>query len=230
MEDLKTLKTSIGLQLQRFLDKPDIKREERELPFRSFMHLLLLDLAFAGLLTAFLHLLGIDKSAYHRFDMELFKKLPILFFIGGVIVAPFFEEYLFRYFLDYRTKTLTISTIMLFLVFVMAFDRSSPFDNAIYFFSFSFVLTMLLLKQLYNFRSPKMLVWGSIICFGLFHITNYHSDAYAHNILLIPFLVAPQLIGGFFLAFIRTQYRFIHCVMFHAAFNAVIFIFTLATL
>ena len=108
MEDLKTLKTSIGLQLQRFLDKPDIKREERELPFRSFMHLLLLDLAFAGLLTAFLHLLGIDKSAYHRFDMELFKKLPILFFIGGVIVAPFFEEYLFRYFLDYRTKTLTI--------------------------------------------------------------------------------------------------------------------------
>lgn len=38
----------------------------------------------------------------------------------------------------------------------------------------------------------------------------------------VPLLVLPQLIGGFFLAFIRTHYRFIHCILFHAAFNLVV--------
>jgi hypothetical protein len=38
-------------------------------------------------------------------------------------------------------------------------------------------------------------------------------------------LVMPQFIGGFFLAFIRIQYRFFHCILYHGFFNLVIFIF-----
>jgi membrane protease YdiL (CAAX protease family) len=205
-----------------FANHPATKSGPKALRLTDFLYLLLLDLIITGVLMLFLSLLGLDKSAFLRLDMEEIKENLVFFMAAGILVVVPLEEFLFRYYLNYNTKNLWISAILLFLFFIISFDASDPLGSSICFLSAAFVITMLILKQLFGFTSPKILIWGSIVSFGLFHITNYEPAAYSSNYLIIPLLVLPQLIGGFFLAFIRTHYRFVDGILFHAAFNLVV--------
>lgn len=144
--------------------------------------------------------------------------------ILGGIVFPVFEEFLHRYYLDYKTRSLLTSTILLFLFYFVAFDELNFLQNAIHFLSFIFLFIIFVLKKFYNYINLKILVWGSILFFGLFHLSTYESDMYSKNYLIVPVLVMPQFIGGFFLAFIRIQFRFIHCIIFHGVFNIFLFL------
>ena len=205
-----------------FANRPAIISGPKALRLTDFLYLLLLDLIITGLLMLFLYLLGLDKSAFLRLDVEEIKENLVFFMAAGILVIVPLEEFLFRYYLNYSTKNLWVSAILLVLAFFALFDTDDPLGNSIIFLSAAFVITMLVLKQLVGFTSPKILIWGSIVSFGLFHITNYEPAAYAGNYLIIPLLVLPQLIGGFFLAYIRTHYRFVHAILFHGAFNAVV--------
>lgn len=55
--------------------------------------------------------------------------------------------------------------------------------------------------------------------FGLIHITNFE---FSYTILLLsPILVAPQIILGFFIGFLRVRYGFVLGFLMHALHNAV---------
>lgn len=208
--------------LKNFVINPEIKGGQKDLPIGDFLYLLFLDLIITGMFMLFLFLIGVDKSAFHKINLEEIEENLMLFMAVGILVVVPFEEFLFRYYLNYNTRNLGVSALLLFLTFIVSFGASDPLGNSICFLSAAFVITMLILKQLFGFTSAKILIWGSILSFGLIHISNYEAEAYSSNYLIIPLLILPQLIGGMFLAFIRTHYRFIHCILFHAAFNLVV--------
>jgi hypothetical protein len=60
----------------------------------------------------------------------------ILFMVLAVIVAPVWEEFQHRYYLDYRIKSLFISAIFLLLFFFLSYDELNPLQNAIIFWAF----------------------------------------------------------------------------------------------
>jgi hypothetical protein len=206
--------------LKSFVINPEIRYGHKELPMRDFLYLLFLDLIVTGICLLFLFLIGLDKSAFHKMNPEEINENLFFFMVMAILLAPPLEEFLFRYYLNYNTKNMWISAVLLFLLFMAVFETGDHLGNSIYFLSAMFVITMLALKLLFGYTSAKILIWGSILSFALYHITNYKTEAFAHEYFIIPLVILPQLIGGVFLAFIRTHYRFIHCILFHAAFNA----------
>ena len=65
--------------------------------------------------------------------------------------------------------------------------------------------------------------------FGFMHITNYEINV--QNLLLSPFLVAPQLSAGLLLGFTRVKFGLVFSMIMHAFYNLIlagpIFIFKL---
>ncbi|MGY6551051.1 MAG: CPBP family glutamic-type intramembrane protease [Erythrobacter sp.] len=69
-------------------------------------------------------------------------------------------------------------------------------------------------------RHFHWLVWGSSIAFGLIHLGNYEALTHPLGVLVI----APQLIGGLFLAYVRTRLGLRAAMVHHAAYNALIMV------
>jgi hypothetical protein len=71
-----------------------------------------------------------------------------------------------------------------------------------------------------HFRS---ILYVSCFAFGLFHLFNYRfTSLTAATLLLAPFLVLPQIVAGFILAFTRMRLGLIWCILLHAAHNLVL--------
>lgn len=65
-------------------------------------------------------------------------------------------------------------------------------------------------------RHFAVLVWGSCLVFGLLHIGAYQTLTHPLGVLV----VTPQLIGGLFLAYVRTRLGLRAAIAHHAAYNA----------
>lgn len=73
------------------------------------------------------------------------------------------------------------------------------------------------------FKTSRYFSWAvyiSILLFGLVHLFNFTE--YENAIWLAPLLIAPQLITGLFLTFIRVRMGFVYGVLYHALFNALL--------
>jgi len=126
---------------------------------------------FNGLITEVLHL----DIGDHAIE-ELFENYSLaVIFILGVVVAPLFEELLFR------------APLVLF-------------RNASYF---------------------RIIFYISVILFGAVHITNFEISPTV--LVLMPLLVAPQLVAGIFLGYTRVKLGLIWAILLHAFHNALLF-------
>lgn len=65
-------------------------------------------------------------------------------------------------------------------------------------------------------RNFHWLVWGSSLAFALVHLGNYTALSHPLGVLV----VAPQLIGGLCLAYVRTRLGLRAAMVHHAAYNA----------
>lgn len=139
--------------------------------------------------------------------------------ILGSVIFPVLEEFLHRYYLNYRSRSILTSSFLLLLYFFVAYDILDPIQNIIHFSAFLFLLAILFLKIRFQYINLQILAWGSIVFFGLFHLSTYEREVYSNNYLMIPLLVSPQIISGLFLAFIRINYGFFHGILFHGFFN-----------
>lgn len=61
------------------------------------------------------------------------------------------------------------------------------------------------------------LSFGSVIGFGLVHITNYDFESIP--IYFYPIMVIPQLIGGLILGIIRIRFGLRYAILQHSLFN-----------
>lgn len=69
-------------------------------------------------------------------------------------------------------------------------------------------------------RHFAAMVWASSVVFALIHVGNYEPLTHPLGLLV----VAPQLIGGLFLAYVRTRLGLRAAIAHHAAYNALFLI------
>lgn len=152
--------------------------------FKKLFHLFIISIITAVILTPILSLIGetglvnMDEHAMEEL-LNSMSKLTVFFL--AVIIAPLFEELVFRAPLSLFKKPKTFKII--FYVFA--------------------------------------------ITFGLVHITNFKLTT--NVILLAPFLVAPQIILGTYLGFIRIRFGLLWSILLHATYNAFFMLITFAS-
>ena len=71
-------------------------------------------------------------------------------------------------------------------------------------------------------KSPyfKYAYYLSVLLFGIVHVFNFEGGRQIYY--LTPLLIAPQLIAGFFLGYIRVKFGLKWSILLHAAFNTVL--------
>jgi hypothetical protein len=66
----------------------------------------------------------------------------------------------------------------------------------------------------------KVMFYLFALAFGIIHIFNYELSI--NTFLLLPLLVAPQIIAGMFLGLIRVKVGLLYSILFHALYNGVV--------
>ncbi len=165
-------------ELIAYLRNPVLEKDsntDTQYRLRKFFHLLIISIITSLILTPLFSLVeaaGLVNMEEHKMTelMKQFTKGTL--FLFTVVVAPLFEELIFR-------------------APLVVFKEKTQFRIAFYIFA---------------------------IVFGLVHLTNFKITP---NILLLaPVLVAPQIILGSYLGFIRIKFGLIWSILLHATYNA----------
>ena len=173
---------------------------------KRFFALLLLDITVAfiviGIFYAINIFVPIDKVMEQY--MEDFYNLPIwLIFLSAVVIAPLWEELVFRLPLRYKYNYLAR-----FIIFISGITGRQNKIKVKYF--------------LRNFSRKhfRFIFYFFAILFGLIHITNYEFSL--KILLLLPILTFSQFFGGLCMGYLRVKYNLILAIIFHAVYNAII--------
>ena len=157
-----------------------------------------------------LEILGLWEDDMHRLQ-KIFKEMkPELIFFFAVIIAPFLEEIMFRLVLKFRSNFLILWPLQL-LILLQVSNKIN------------------LLKTIRNFWN-KFYVWIFYlitIAFGLIHILNFKPSINIY--LLAPVLVAPQILIGISLGYLRIRFGLIWSILFHAFYNGILLSIALLT-
>jgi len=157
-----------------------------------------------------LEILELWEDDMHRLQ-KIFKEMnPELIFFFAVIIAPFFEEIMFRLILRFRSNFLILWPLQLLILLQR--------DNKIN-----------LLKTIRNFwdKFYGWIFYLITIVFGLVHILNFEPSLNIY--LLAPVLVAPQILIGINLGYLRIRFGLIWSILFHAFHNGILMSIALMT-
>ena len=158
--------------------------------------MLVLILIMGGLESA--HIINTENHAIEK----LFKTMSTtaIFFLV-VIIGPFVEELIFRLSLRYETNILIGISIRFGNLF---FDRekAAQFDLA--------------LNSKWSRFYPKIFYFSALL-FGLVHLVNYEISPAI--LLFSPIIVAPQIVLGLIIGFLRVRYGFWTGFMMHSFHN-----------
>jgi membrane protease YdiL (CAAX protease family) len=135
--------------------------------------------------------------------LKMMQSMPVaVFFFVAVIVTPFFEELLFRLYLRYRYNYV-FTTIIGLASLTGSTNREK---------------TSTRLRSFWTKRY-KYIFYFSALIFGFVHLFNF---PFSLTILLLsPILVAPQIILGSIIGYLRIRYGFMMGFFMHALHNAV---------
>ena len=157
-----------------------------------------------------LEILGLWEDDMHRLQKIFTEMKPELIFFFVVIIAPLFEEIMFRLILKFRSNFLILWPLRL-LVFLQINSKIN------------------LLKTIRNIWN-KFYGWIFYlvsIAFGLLHILNFEPSLNIY--LLAPVLVAPQILIGINLGYLRIRFGLIWSILFHAFYNGILLSIALFT-
>lgn len=164
--------------------------------------------------------------------LELAKTVPILqIFLFAVILAPLWEEAVFRLPLRYTPINLALpfGIGMMLIISSLTATDVLPQMAGLPLLAGAVVLAVFLWLWLRQLDSQPIhtfyekwigwLFYGFALAFGQIHIGNFTSLG-ARAWLLAPLLVLPQTVIGGFLGFIRLRYGFWWAVLTHGFHNA----------
>lgn len=208
-----------------YVVRPYYVGSNRQPTFVGFMGLLgiyLLTAFFLGFLQVVVcHLFGIVRKAL---DLSLIDRLILV-----VLMAPVYEEILFRSLLKIRRINALIFVLVLSGLILFSFIHS----KTAYVIAFSVVLTaffcvLVLLKeaQVKSFVEKYFayLFYISALSFGLLHSNNFTGETW--KLITFSFVLGgPQILLGIILGYVRVNYGLFYSILFHAIINsAVIFV------
>jgi hypothetical protein len=194
-----------------FLIKPKdekLANQNKALIASTFIILLLfcyLLSSITGFIIYYFENLGFYSTKDHAV-IKLIENMPFFaVLVFGVFIAPVTEELVFRLPLRYKYNVL-VKSILLFAKF------SSKRKQ---------VRVRLFFTKNWSKYYPFIFYLVTIL-FAFYHLFNYKITT---NILLFsPLLVLPQFIVGLALGYIRVKFNFFLGILFHAAYNAILFI------
>lgn len=193
----------------------------------SSLIVLILKVLFA-LISILLRHYGIIDAANNIKEMTVDENI-----LWMVILGPLLEEMSFRLYLNWKIPFLIISSTLIGLGF---FSKEylhtgilSPdnWTNKILFivvnvFLFSILCISFKIEiEKFGLKYFKYIFYFSILLFGFMHIQNYTVNVNPKTILLTPFLIMPQLLGGLNSAYIRIKYGILWSYFAHALLNSV---------
>ncbi|MDO6390443.1 CPBP family glutamic-type intramembrane protease [Pontibacter sp. BT731] len=217
--------------------------DSRSVKLRILLYVLLLNMmltfAFIGVMQL-IKLMGWYVNSNHSV-LEMMRSLPIwAFLLLGVLAVPLLEELVFRYGLRFKSGYMALLAVLASIALSCVAYSQLPLAGAI---GVWIILAMALV--LYALNADKIAgflrkVWRRVygvffyfmaFAFGLIHITNFTDFDYASAaVLLIPVLVAPQVIGGMLMGYMRVKYGFRWGYYMHAGHNALLFGLAFATM
>ena len=158
---------------------------------------------------------GLEQLGLWDEDMHSLQKIfqemePVLIFFFAMIMAPLLEEVMFRLILRFRSNFLILWSIHIGVALHLGQKRS-------------------LLKTA---RKVWDKFYGRVfylmtMAFGLMHIMNFEPSLNIY--LLAPILVAPQILIGINLGYLRVRFGLIWSILFHAFYNGVLMSIALLT-
>lgn len=154
--------------------------------------------------------------------------------ILGVLIAPLMEELIFRSWLGFpRSSVLGFPAMICVLVLLAMWGLGT---GAALFLPVAMGLGLLifLLVQRYGRLSAAeqavarhrlfpVAFWGTILTFGVIHLSNYEggmAGALANPILFLA--IVPQIIAGAVLGYVRMRFGLMQAIFFHMVYNAVL--------
>jgi membrane protease YdiL (CAAX protease family) len=180
---------------------PDLIFTEK---LKKLFSLFIIEVPIMGILIILisgLETLGLVNSEEHKLH-DIIKTWPIwLLLLFTVVIGPFIEELIFRSYLRYKKNYL--------FNFIISLVSLTGFRNE--------QKTEIFLNSFWKNRY-KFIFYFSAVLFGVVHIANFK---FSYLILLLsPILVAPQIVLGLFIGFLRVRYGFILGFLLHVIHNA----------
>lgn len=220
-------------ELLKFLIAPDINVSNNQSIKKNIKDIFVFYILklLISLLLAFIvfKLFDVEKVGLEKIENQF---SPIIIILIGSILVPLFEETAFRLSLIFKPIYLSTSATLFFLYFISKLYFKTgylDFDNH---FILRLVLSILFgvlvffistkYKTNLNFywnANFKWIYYFSIILFAFVHITNFEINI--KNLMLMPLLTLPQLVGGIFNGYVRMNYGFIYAILLHSINNLV---------
>jgi Type II CAAX prenyl endopeptidase Rce1-like len=190
---------------------------------------LLLNLSLSSLLLVLLE--TADERAGFLPELAELPPLRLRDMIGPVLLAPVFEELVFRSWLSGRAAALRFAVygfaaVGIFLANYLLMDGARSW---LAYAGLAVVFAGLVHWGMTRQRDTTVpgwfagrfhwIVWGSTALFGLLHLGNHGELTNPLGVVI----VLPQLVGGLLLAYTRTRIGLAAAILQHSLFNAVWF-------
>lgn len=239
---LKQTATDLWLFLKNPKDQP-AALDSSSSKFRILLYVLLIDVLLMFTLTGIIEL--VELIDWHTGNthavLELMRSFPIwAFLLLGVLIVPFLEELVFRYGLRFKSGYMVLLAFAVAIALGVVAYSLLPLEGAIgawIILGMAMVLYGLNGEAVTGFlKKIWQKVYGAFFylmafAFGLIHISNFTDFDYASAaVLLIPILIAPQIIGGMLIGYMRVKHGFRWGYFLHASHNALFFGLALASL
>lgn len=172
----------------------------------------------------------IITKEFHIKNDELKLSTSVLTFITVVILAPIYEEIIFRSLLKLKKINIilfvTTTPIIIGIAAILSKTAVVIFLSILLLIIASLLLVFKRNKiELFLSSNFKYFFYGTALIFGLLHGTNFTGNIYL-ILAFSPILGGPQIVLGFILGYIRMKNGLIYSMLFHMLLNSVaVFLF-----
>jgi len=148
---------------------------------------------------------------------------PLMTILTGILLAPFYEEVIFRSLLRFKWSCILIFIPTAIALVAFSIYRSKfvlPILLSIFVLGLLIFLTIFTRKRIESFIASKFkyFFYSSSIVFGLMHSFNFTGNIYL--ILTFSFILGgPQIVLGLILGYIRMNHGLKYSFLFHMVVN-----------
>lgn len=201
-----------------FLKNPQYVEDFQKLSFKSFITfglIYLLSIIPIGVILFFF-------SKLVGFEQKILALTYVQRIFYGFLLAPIFEELLFRLIYIFTKKNLIIfilTTVVLLVIFIVKQNFSKILLFSVLILIFLVCLICFDNCKDYFVSNFKFWFYFIAIIFAFLHIFNF-SGITVSNLIFTPLFVIPQFILGIILGYLRIHNGFIYALLFHFLINS----------
>jgi hypothetical protein len=160
-----------------------------------------------------------DENTNFTYRIKKFGFIVLICLLTGIAISPIFSIIDAFSWVDMENHAMEdmIKQLSKPQIFLLAVVMAPLLEEII------FRAPLILFKKAKSF---KIAFYTFAIIFGLIHISNFGMTL--NVILLAPILVAPQIILGGYLGFIRVRFGLVWSIALHACYNGILMAITFA--